>query len=437
MNANKRPELDRARVAVLLQQVLESGRTTDQLQPKTDRLTPAGREMFFGSLRFYFRLQHTIAQFLDRDPKGKLRIAYYLLIVGAYQLIFMRTAGHAAVFETVAAADTLRLPAAKGFINAVLRKLQAQIDADQLPPMPIQDDYPAWLVEALHQQFPDRLEGLLETMLTRAPMTLRVNARRSDPEHYRGVLADAGITFQDHEDPYRLTLAAPMASALLPGFTTGQVSVQDAGAQRVAQLLAEQCRTAGCRRVLDACAAPGGKAQALTERVDDLRITAVDRSPERLATMTAANKRLGHGNIEGVQGDATNTAWWDGEPFDAILADVPCSGTGTLRRHPDIKLLRTRESLTPLARSQLAIVSNLWRTLAPGGTLLYSTCSLLDQENDNVVERFLETVDDAVIHSAPIADHLAGKYGAYLLPGSDGGDGYYVALLRKVVKAIP
>ena len=444
------PGKSRAEVASLLRQVVDNGRTTDQLLASNPSVAPPSREILLGSLRHFFSLAAIVDVRLARAIKGKARNVYFLLIAGAYQLIYMRTPAHAVVNESVAATRVLGVPWMTGLVNAVMRALANEpTPANNIDEQTF--DHPEWLLACWRREYPDRWQQLAQTQLQRAPMCLRINRRRTVPSAYRARLTEAGIEYRNGDDnDATVTLSRPVPPATLPGFQEGLVSVQDAGAQRVAQTVAALLPSRDTpTRLLDACAAPGGKAFAIAEffSVDRIGktvdIVALDISDVRLAHMTDELRRLDHHDVAMVCGDATGLGWWDGQPFDAILADVPCSGTGTLRRHPDIKVLRRDADIAAYAALQHKMLASLWHTLKPGGTLLYSTCSLLEEENEAVIRGFLERCDDATANAevlrGALADNRTGEpadtvefvYGVQLLPQDGGGDGYYVCVLER------
>ena len=334
------------------------------------------------------------------------------------------------VAETVAAVRPLRKPWAAGLVNAVLRsalrrraELEALIEADA----EARAAHPRWLLDWLRRDWPDDWPAIVAANNVRPPFTLRINRLRLDREAYRQRLATAGYDAGPAAAETALTLSTPTDPAILPGFAEGWVSVQDAGAQLAASLLAARPG----QRVLDACAAPGGKTGHLLECAPDLDLTALDCDAGRLERVrdTLARLRL---NARLLAGDARRPAdWWDGARYDRILLDAPCSATGVIRRHPDIKLLRRESDIAALAERQQALLTGLWPLLRPDGRLLYVTCSVLRAENERVVAAFLATHPDA--HEQPI---VAGwgrvlSHGRQILPGESGMDGFYYAVLGK------
>ena len=427
----------RARAAGIVDAVVSDGRSLDAaLADAEAEILPEDRPLLrvlcYGSLRFYFRLRASLRKFVDKPLKRKDRVIESLIIVGFYQLTDTRVPDHAAVSMTVEAARVLRRPKLAGLVNAVLRNsLRAGAgDAD-----PDDDEarfnHPLWLVRRLQQDWPDHWESILEANDERAPMWLRVSRRHGE----------AGVYADEHALAGRLLPAAGQAFCLdeprpvdeLPGFATGAVSVQDAAAQLAAPWLLEN----GGRRILDACAAPGGKTGHLAELMgEDAALTAIDSSAERLVRVRDNLDRLGLDATLVVADASRPDTWWDGRPFDRILLDAPCSATGVIRRHPDIKVLRRDSDINALSRLQRQILEAMWRILEPGGRLLYVTCSVLADENETLVESFLSDHDDAeenrMLQDYNIRDLMCDRRAGFqVLPGVRGLDGFYYACLEK------
>jgi 16S rRNA (cytosine967-C5)-methyltransferase len=398
--------------------------------------------LVYGTLRHYFTLKSAVTARLNHPLRDKDQDLMALLLVGAYQLIFMRVPDHAAINETVAAARDLKKPWARGLLNAVLRKIAADSDAFERSV-----ELPGWLQDRLEIDYPDRFETLFQATVERAPQSLRVNTRKTTREAYESKLAAAGINAFPGSLPEHLILEAPVPARELPGFLDGLVSIQDAGAQLLATLIPDQLPEGA--RILDACAAPGGKLFHLTERLPGADVTGLELSKERLAHLNQEKARLGHHSVRLVQGDATGRDWTGAEaPFDLILLDAPCSGTGTLRRHPDIKLLRQPADLPAYAELQRALIGNLWGLLKPGGCLIYCTCSLLAEENDQVVDHFLNhtrktpSIDQPLIQPIDMPFGIPTRHGWQLLPlpaapepPNRTVDGFYFARMTRQEKA--
>lgn len=426
----------RAAAAQILAAVGAQGQS---LERQLARLEPAVRErdrallreLCYGSLRWHPQLAALIEPLLQKPLKKADADIGQLLVVGAYQLLHTRIPPHAALNSAVEAARALKKNWAAGLINAVLRKLQREQSAlvERLPGFAAHA-HPQWLWERLVEAWPQQAEAIAAANNSYPPMCLRVNGLRSPRDAYLQALQAAGIggaACAYAGDGIRLHEAVDVDA--LPGFAAGVVSVQDEAAQLAAALLDAQPR----QRVLDACCAPGGKTGHILERTPELReLVALDVDASRLQRVEANLRRL-HLRARIQAGDAaTPQQWWDGEPFERILLDAPCSGTGVIRRHPDIKLLRSAADIAKLAELQARLLAALWPLLAPGGVLLYATCSIMPEENTRVVERFLAVTDDA--REWPIAADwgIAQPAGRQLLPRRDGADGFYYARLQKL-----
>ncbi len=411
------------------------GRTLeDALSGERPRVAEGERallqELAYGTVRHWYRLEPVLRGRLRKPFKARDADVRALLLVALYELAEMRTPAHAAVDAAVAATGSLGRGKdwARGLVNGVLRALLREPDALAPPADPARAHaWPEWLAAILRADWPENWPAIAASGSARPPMTLRVNSRRADRAAYRERLAAAGIPARETAwAPDGLTLEEPVAVEHLPGFADGEVTVQDAAAQLAVPLLAP---VAGCR-VLDACAAPGGKTGHLAELAPPpAAIVAVESDPARAERLQDGLARLGV-DAEIVVADAAAPAgWWDGRAFERILLDVPCSGTGVVRRHPDIKLLRRPEDLDTFAAQQQRLLDGVWPLLAPGGMLLYTTCSILRRENEAQIEAFLQRHPDARAQ-APAASwgRVAGR-GRQVLPGEDGMDGFYYACL--------
>lgn len=425
----------RAAAARVVRAVMR-GRSLDRELPRAAAALPEARRatlrvMCHAALRDHRRLAALLERMVERPPPAD-SLLHALLVVGLAQLLHLHGADHADVNETVHAARRIGAARAAGMVNAVLRRFLRERDAllAALPDEPgLRHSYPDWLVEALRRDWGDRLEQVLAAGNAPPPLTLRVNRRRTDPETMIQRLTARGVGASPVPGlPEALVLDAPMPVSRLPGYAEGWFSVQDASAQFAAAALAARPGM----RVLDACAAPGGKTGHLLEQVDDIALTAVEREPARLRRMRENLDRLGL-SARLIAGDVcTPQQWWDGEPYDRILLDAPCTGTGVIRRHPDIKWLRRAQDVPVLAATQLAMLRALWDLLAPGGVLLYATCSILSAEGDAVIDAFVQDRHDARTEpiEAPIGQAIA--RGLRIAPGG-AHDGFYYARLRKPV----
>ena len=431
----------RAIAAEIVDAVTNNGRSLDrELQQREDRVAAEDRSLLrllcFGSLRHHWRLRFWVDSLLDRPLKARDSVVSALLAIGLYQLNETRIPDHAVVSQTVEAARFLRRPKLKPLVNAILRRALRDRIFDQ-PPSTEEalHDHPEWMLDILQADWPADWRDIVAANNARAPMWLRVNPRHGSAADYVTRLAAEGINGELLPGaPQAVRLMEPVSVETLPSFAEGHVSVQDAAAQLGAPWLLE----AAAGRVLDACAAPGGKSGQLLElgagRID---LTCVDIDASRLEGVSQNLARLGF-DATLIAADASNPdEWWDGERFDAILLDAPCSASGVIRRHPDIKLLRRPTDIDGLAGLQSSLLDALWSLLAPGGRLLYMTCSVLAAENDAVVARFLgdngNAREDEVLQNNNIRDLMRDKAcGQQILPGTAGLDGFYYAGLAKV-----
>lgn len=396
-----------------------------------DRDQALCREICFGTLRQYPRLNALLSQLLQKPLRGKDRDVHALALTGLYQLTHMRIPAHAAVSATVDAASVLRKRQLSGLLNAVLRRFQREEDTLVAALSDAQAAAQAdWFWEALTDHWPAQREQIALAHNGRPPMTLRVNLSRIDRQSYHQQLSDAGIVSRPgHLSPAALTLEQATDVALLPGFADGLCSVQDEAAQLAAILLAPKSG----ERILDACAAPGGKSCHILEQQPSLgHLTAMDISEHRLKRVQENLDRLKlHANLLTGDGSQPPQALIEEGPFDAMLLDVPCSATGVVRRHPDVKVLRRPEDAAGFARQQGAILEGLWPLLAEGGRLLYVTCSILPEENSDVVGAFLSRQSSAQEEAITLPGAELCTHGLQLLPDADSSDGLYFAMLRK------
>lgn len=436
MAKGPRPPKDaRAAAALAVADVLGGQSLSDAL-PLRSRAVPDNNralaaELAYGVCRWQPRLQPLALGLLRKPPKAKDRDVLALLMVGLHQLLNMRTPAHAAVGETAGAARALGKAWAVDLVNASLRTFQresdtrlAQVDADPAARRALPD----WLHAAIAQAWPEQLDAIADACVQHPPMTLRVNRRQTDARGYAAQLLTADIDARPLPGlPDALRLSTPVDVARLPGFDHGAVSVQDAGAQLAAALLDAQPG----QRVLDACAAPGGKTAHLLEQVDNLHMTAVDIDPARLERVADTLRRLGLDAELAAVDAAQPPAQWLDLPFDRILLDAPCSATGVLRRHPDIRQLRRPQDIPALAQRQAALLDALWPCLKPGGKLLYVTCSILPMENVQQIEAFMQRHRDATVLPLPDAWGHAQAVGRQTLPGEATMDGFYYALLER------
>jgi 16S rRNA (cytosine967-C5)-methyltransferase len=431
----------RATAARIVDSVVTEGRSLDRALATHEQEVSARdrallRNLCYGTLRYHWHLQAWLNALLSRPLKVRDSCINQLLAVGLYQLSDTRIPDHAVVSETVEAARHLHRPKLSGLVNAILRRFLRERDSD-LPALneAAEYDHPQWLIDMLRSDWPDDWQAILTANNERAAMWLRVNPAHAGSRDYLAQLQaqDIGAELLDGL-PQAVRLIEPHAVEQLPGFAAGHVSVQDAAAQLASPWLLQDV----CGRVLDACAAPGGKSGHLLEiGGGDIELTCLDNDAGRVQGIAENLDRLGLPATI-LCGDASNPEeWWDGKPFAGILLDAPCSASGVIRRHPDIKHLRRRSDIVKLAAAQQGMLTALWPTLAPGGRLLYVTCSVLAAENERVVERFLATRPDArevdVLQNNNIHDLMRSRVcGVQVLPGTAGMDGFYFACLEKV-----
>ena len=420
----------------VLEAVLVKGRSLATARSLLDdRLEARDRslamELVNGVLRWRFRLEALLAKLLSKPLRKKDADIQLVLLVALYELVELSTPDYAVVNEAVAQTRRVGKKWASGMVNGVLRsfirdrdKLLTLIDEDELARF----SHPRWLIDLFQQDWPQQADQILDANNQRPPMWLRVNTGKLSIEDYIKLLDAEQITAVRHPVvATALKLDTPMDVGRLPGFTQGLVSVQDVSAQLAAVLLGAK----DGERVLDLCAAPGGKTCHVLETAANIEMTAVELEPLRMPRVQQNLDRLGL-HAELIVGDATDPqSWWDGRMFDRILVDAPCSASGVIRRHPDIKSLRHADDLVSLRQIQQNILLQALRMLKPGGTLLYVTCSVLKQENERQIKRLLSTTDE--VGEVVIDENwgIACHHGRQLLPGVLDGDGFYFARLKK------
>jgi len=392
-------------------------------------------EISFGVMRHYYQLYHLARLLLSKNLKPRDKDILALILVGLYQLIYMRIPNHAALNETVAGTKSLSKPWARGLVNALLRRYLREsedllLKAKSKPD--VEAEMPEWLAKRLEAAWPDDWQQIKQASQLHPPMSLRVNRAQQDRAAYLKLLSEAEISaIEIDATPAGLQLSSPVNVDQLPGFEQGKVSVQDAAAQLACELLAPM----NGDRVLDACAAPGGKTAALLEYAaaqgTQAKILAWDNNEQRLERLTDGLARLGHkAEVACVDVSDAKAVGEQGE-FDRILLDAPCSATGVIRRHPDIKLLRRETDIVSLVKTQAAMLDALWQVLKPGGNLLYATCSILPNENTLQLQSFLARQSDAKEIPIQASWGRAQKVGRQILPGEQDMDGFYYALLEK------
>lgn len=432
----------RATAAQVLMQVLPLGNRkeaplralNDVLPSAQERLPELDRklaqEICYGVCRWYTRLDKLLAQLLEHPLKARDEDLHALLLIGLYQLYYMRIPDHAAISETVEAVRQLGKTWAVKLVNGVLRRAQREKSSleQQLPASEaLSTAHPQWLIDALKAAWPEHWHAVLQANNQQAPLTLRVNTRKISREHYLAALRERNITASPCElSPVGLRLERSHNVPQLPGYDEGWFSVQDEAAQLAAVLLAPQSG----ERVLDACAAPGGKTTHLLESAD-IQCIAIDVDAHRCERIHENLQRLGlQADVQAAGLEAFAEQEGAGQ-FDRILLDVPCSATGIIRRHPDIKWLRRRTDINTLVEQQLKLLQTAFSLLKNGGTLLYSTCSVLPQENERVIARFLKDTADATLVPITLSGGTVTPAGYQLFPAVSGHDGFFYAKLVK------
>lgn len=421
----------------ILGQVIDQGKSlnacVDQLSQINDPKDRAfSREIVSGVLRHHARLVFILNQLLAKPLKKKDGDISILLLVGLYQLYFMRTPDHAAVSETVKLTKKLKKDWAKSLVNGVLRQsirersaLEAKVEEN----LSAKYSHPDWIVRQLRKDWPEDYISILGENQKQAPMTLRVNLQKSTIAEYQALLRSVDLEVElTAKSSAALKLKKPCDVAQLPKFKMGYVSVQDLAAQQAAPLL----KLEPGMLVLDACAAPGGKTAAMLELNPDMEVLALDISAQRLDRVKETLERLDLKAMLKSSAAEDHENWWDGRCFDRILLDAPCSAIGVIRRNPDIKIHRKPEDIPHLVEKQRKILASLWPMLKPGGLLVYATCSVLKAENEYQVANFLESNQDArevkIVHNWG-NDVTVGKQ---IFPGQDDMDGFYYACIEKV-----
>ncbi len=459
---NARVDVSRA-----LTQIMRHGRTLEWIRGNRSQwlATALHQELLFGTLRHYLSLQALVGSHLKKPLKPRDLDIMHVILVGAYQLNYTQIAEHAAINECVTASKALGKAWAKGLINAVLRSIQRQSLSESAQVSDPRGEHPDWMADLLTNQYGDDATQLMAANNQRAPMTLRINPCVISTADYKGQLKAAAINFTEGPWPEALTLEQPQPAADLPGWHGGACAVQDLGAQCASQimmqLLTDHATGDGALRLLDACAAPGGKLFHLKERLTVAgiahRLYALDNKANRLADLARIGRRLGHRTEEYHDQHSEDTNHQDdgqedsvtlscadagqsplpfNEAFDAILIDAPCTGSGTIRRNPDIRLLLSPQALLQQPPQQQRLLQNLWQHVKPGGTLVYSTCSVFAEENDQVIQSFLVKNKDA--HVVPL--HLSlghpTRHGLQLLPTNPLTDGFFYCALSKAPSTV-
>lgn len=425
----------------LCYQVIVEGKSLSDLLPahlptlQTERDQGFCSELCYGLCRYYFLLMYTLGSLLSKPLKARDRDVQVVMMLGLYQLRFMRVSDHAAVNETVKLLASLKKTWAKGLVNAILRGyLRTHSEPEEEDWSLLSDDdqgrcYPLWMSDRIRQDWGNLAVKVLTAGNQRAPMVIRLDILRQSRNEYLDVLERANIEARPHPSVAQaIILQQPIAVEHLPGFAQGLVSVQDAAAQLAAILLDAQPGM----RVLDACAAPGGKTLHILQSAESLDMVALDKDSVRLQRVS---ENLHRAQVSGelICADAAEPdSWFDGREFDRILLDAPCSASGIIRRHPDIRLLRQAEDIDNLGQQQQRLLQAMWPLLKPGGLLLYSTCSIFKAENELQIEHFLHTQHSSVeVTLNTVQWGIERPLGRQILPGHDEMDGFYYACLQK------
>ncbi len=432
----------RAQAAITLASVLQQKASLAGLMaPASEQVAPNEQallqELCFGTCRWQPQLQSIVGRLLEKPLKPKDTDIHALLLLGLYQIQYMRVPDHAAISTTVDACRALKKPWAEKLLNGVLRRFQREKETltSSLASSPaFITAHPNWLRKQICNAWPQDAEAIFDANNAHPPMTLRLKRGTVNRDDYLEQLQTQNINAQAAPfNPDAVVLEQAIDVFKLPGFSEGRISVQDEAAQLAADLI----QLEGGERILDACCAPGGKTGHLLELSDTLaqpisELVALDLEQRRLVRVEENLKRLNkQATLVCADGQDVDQ-WWDGKMFDRILLDAPCSATGVVRRHPDIKILRKATDIAKLAALQLALLKALWQTLKPGGRLVYATCSVLPTENNDVIAAFVEQQQDAQHNPIEAAWGVSQDYGRQLFPQKDGHDGFYYASLTKV-----
>ncbi|MCY4144195.1 MAG: 16S rRNA (cytosine(967)-C(5))-methyltransferase RsmB [Gammaproteobacteria bacterium] len=412
----------------VLKRVLEGQSLESALQRY--RGTEFRAEIFnvcYQCMRHYFSLAERLQSMLNR-PRDRLDLEVWcVLLAGACQLEYSRTPPHAVVSNAVDATRKVGKSSASSLVNAVLRNYKTD---SELKSIEAKYELPQWLLDSIESHYPDVAAELANALMSRAPLTLRVNSHRLSLEDFCSLLDEAGIEHFLPATPNSVTLDEPRSMSSIPGYDEGYFAVQDLSSQLAVPLLEPNSSD----RILDACSAPGVKTAQIVDLYPDNCVVSVDVKPQ-CSTWNMLPKPQLRPRLETVQGDLRTTGWWDNVPYQRILLDAPCSGTGTIRRHPDLKVVRQHSDVLELKELQGNLLASVWGTLANEGLLVYSTCSFLPEENDETIERFVSTQSDAFIDRFCLPYGASTNFGWQILPTRAGGDGFYYARLRKSEEA--
>jgi len=384
----------------------------------------------YGVLRWLSSLEWLAAKLLVRPLKKREVEIQRLILLGLQQLWHDHTASHAVVNETAECARLLGKPWAVGVINAVLRRFQREQDSflERMQQAGKQFAHPQWLLDEIKKDWPGQWQDIVDANNRQAPLWLRINRQLADEAVLRSDLETAGFEVDGHQYARDAICISPAASvARIPGFENGWLSVQDPAAQLARDLLDPRPGD----RILDACAAPGGKTAHLLETCPGIELTVLDKQAHRVAQIEQNLQRLGLSAVTTVADAADVETWWEGDKFHKILLDAPCSATGVIRRHPEIKWLRSSRQVDSVVQMQAGLLDALWPLLEPGGLLVYATCSILNRENSGQIHHFLEQHPDSMAEFPVVEWGTASPFGRQILPGEAQMDGFFYAVLRK------
>ena len=419
-------------------EIIQKGKNLNILLSRHDTIfdEPQQRELIYGVLRNYFCLDRDLNSYLEKKLRGKDEDIRLLLLMGIYQLDFMRIPPYAAINQTVEVCKELGKDWAKGLVNAILRRVSENEELKKES----SEDLPGWFSKKLFEEFPNHHREIKRAFLNKPSMTIRINTSKISAKNYRDKLERADISYKTTEFDEAITLSKPISSEKLPGWALGEVSVQDFGAITLGRAFYSNIKQYPRidLNILDACSAPGGKLYHLQELLEANKIngsvTALEVEKKRMSATKNIGERLQH-DVALIVADATSSSWWNGEQYSHILVDAPCSSSGTIKRNPDVKILLKESQLEKNSSLQLELLRNLWTMLRPGGTLFYCTCSMFSEENDSAIERFLSENDQAVKKDFKLPEgevtSLETKHGHQLMPFGVINDGFYVSTVFK------
>lgn len=419
----------------IIARVLQKGESLSTAIPKEinnldERDRPMVQALVYGVLRWRWQIESILSKYIKKPLKAKDTDVKIILMLGVFQLLWMRTPDYAAVDAAVKSSLKIKKKWAKGLINAILRQIIRERDEiDYKQDVVAEFSHPQWLIDAVKKDWPENWKEILMQANEVAPMTLRIDTKQVSLDDYNKQLNEVELDAEPVASvPTALVLEQAADVHRLPGFENGKVSVQDAAAQLAGHLIQLEPGL----KVLDACAAPGGKTAHMLQLEPTVQMDAIDISETRLERVEENLDRL---NLQAnlITSDISQpNEWWDGEQYDRILLDAPCSATGVIRRHPDIKSLRRPTDISELVETQKNILNAVWPMLKPGGLMLYATCSIFKAENELQMERFLAATKDAEEFKLDVQWGHEQKVGRQILTGEAKMDGFYYALLRKV-----